>query len=446
MDEYVSIIKYLDSDILLPQKYTGVTTTDSNKYFYIYGINIFIDDEIYFLTCYRYIKNKNNLKIYKILKELDLALIDFKNNKKIITFDDYMKDDIYFSKISNNTIYIINNINTVESNIFEIFYDNINTTHIPKLPLIKIYINNYSDFIFNGGDLVYQDNKIVGIVSYNKDNNLYCIPFYLIYYMLKSNCPVHNNIIRLLNYDIPSVDIKLLKEDYEELDDDYNAKIVNYSNNIYFNTNDIILSVDNNKFNDNNMIYFNIFDTYISFELYIFLKACYCKNINIYYYKYDEYNDDHNILNYVLKDPIDNEIYRNIIAFDENNNFKLSCIVFDELSEEYLINMFKNDIVFTDKYYYDTINRNNKKYIFIKKVEYSGLDKYEDIDLARKLIKLNAPYVECDDKYKLLILNSINNIVIKDINEIKYISNISSIQLKYLDSDEYIEILTSNKN
>ena len=108
--------------------------------------------------------------------------------------------------------------------------------------------------------------------------------------------------------------------------------------------------------------------------------------------------------------------------------------------------MFKNDIVFTDKYYYDTINRNNKKYIFIKKVEYSGLDKYEDIDLARKLIKLNAPYVECDDKYKLLILNSINNIVIKDINEIKYISNISSIQLKYLDSDEYIEILTSNKN
>ena len=194
------------------------------------------------------------------------------------------------------------------------------------------------------------------------------------------------------------------------------------------------------------MIYFNIFDTYISFELYIFLKACYCKNINIYYYKYDEYNDDHNILNYVLKDPIDNEIYRNIIAFDENNNFKLSCIVFDELSEEYLINMFKNDIVFTDKYYYDTINRNNKKYIFIKKVEYSGLDKYEDIDLARKLIKLNAPYVECDDKYKLLILNSINNIVIKDINEIKYISNISSIQLKYLDSDEYIEILTSNKN
>ena len=459
LNRYSYNLKYNVNDIphdinILKRTFTPVLSDISNSN-YLCGTLLQINDKICFLTCYKYIAKKNikfennfynQITIYKIIKELDLVLIDVSSiikNHGILT-----KEKI--SNYTNEHINIYINDELIEFNNFEIVFEHINTTYIPKIPLIKI--NNISKIslkMLTIGSLVLQNNKPFGIVSYMQNNDIFCIPFFVIFYFFESFSTSKN--IKIPNYIIPTSQIQIANEDNiingHMVINSTNIEYITKTFPIKFNENDIIIELNNNKFNNDGKIYFDKFNMFVTIDFYLLLMSLYNIDILVKYYKYDIVKCEHDdeIKYCSLVNPIIQSDYNTLNIYDNKENVKIFCASFNELSEEYLINMIKNGIEFTKEHFENPINLNGiNKIVFLKKVEYDNITK-NSTKLAKYLCSINAPYIETNaEKYKLLILHSVNSIIINNLEDLRNIikqeKNISVISLKYLNSSKLLTI------
>ena len=394
-----------------------VEVLDENQ---IKGIYVKLHGEEYFLTCYHNINNCYKNKIYRSIREFDLAIlkIDGKNTSKFVGIEDISNID----KDQPITIVSDDNI-TVE--IEDIICDHIATTYIPEIPQIKMKCS-----AIYAGNLILQNNNPSGIVCYSDEDYVYGIPLKIIIKLFENDKLFDGSEnAKLLGYEIPC-DTGIIKTDEGII----NCYFVNRQTT--FNKDDIIVKVDNQYFDETHQLKYLEFN--VNLSSYLLLKSC-CdyENINISYYK----QSSETMTNYSLNNPIILSRYNRINIY-EKEIIKFLGITIAELSEEYLSMLLIDDIKLEEQYYSHPIDdQMDKKILFIRNVDYTNV---VNIKFSKQLFVLNAPFVNGENgSKKLLILKEINGKIINNIRELKEfnIKTIKTIILSYIDDDEDIIII-----
>ena len=456
--------KYLNQSNLYVSKFHKMAITNDHHYSnfvkqsdkpfievvndnYINGIYIKINEQTCFLTCYHNIKKEylisetvkiNNLilQVYRIIRELDLIIFKVIKSNSILTIS--FEDIKTINPEEQVNVITYDNTRIFEKNIVfkidEIVSDYIGTTFIPKIPQIKMKTIFSIDEDIVGGDLILQNNNPIGMVCYSNDKYLYGIPLKLIINIFQNDkLFVENKNASLLGY-IIETDSGQINNDDELL----NCYFVNQTfDNLKLNKNDIIVSVDQQYFDDNYNIKYLEFN--VNLQSYLFLKSCTenDKEIKINYFQHLEGNYSSSTIHCYLNNPIQISKYNRINLYESNKIVKFLGITIAELSQEYLINLLKEDIKLEESYYNNIIdNSMDHKILFVRNVDYSNV---ENIKFSKELLKLNAPFVSGTDGYKLLILKSINSIEINNLIELEKIiksEKIKKVIFTYINSME----------
>jgi hypothetical protein len=418
---------------------------------FINGIYVKINNQTCFLTCYHNIKKEylisdtvkiNNLilQVYRIIRELDLIIFKVKKSDNILTIS--LEDVNTINPEERVNIITYDSTRIFEKNIIfkidQIVSDYIGTTFIPKIPQIKMKTIFSIDEDIVGGDLILQNNRPIGMVCYSNNNYLYGIPLNLIINIFQNDTLfVENKNANLLGY--------IIETDSGQIENDdklLNCYFVNktFNNLKELNENDIIVSIDQQYFDDKYNIKYLDFN--VNLQSYLFLKSCIenDKQIEISYFQQIEGNYSSDITNSTLSNPIAISKYNKINLYESNKIVKFLGLTIAELSQEYLINLLKEDIKLEESYYENIIdNSMDNKILFVRNVDYSNV---ENIKFSKELLKLNAPFVNgIDGCYRLLILKSINSTEIKNLVELEKIikfEKIKEVIFTYINSIEEI--------
>jgi hypothetical protein len=393
-------MKYLNINTI---KEVSIYTDDTNI---PSGYGIYINDVI--LTACHIVHNKSFIKINineivmieLIIDEYDIAIL--KKIDKIINYDSFLID--LKSYINNNNK--IKNINSYKNNIFKLKNENINmidiecdyikTNIFPQLPVFIFSSNSDIDYSGYSGSAIISKNNLFGILISEKinDGKLTCLPIEIIYYILQNY--IHN---KMNFYYMP----------------------INMKNNIVCNNfrnlvkNDIIYKINNIELN-NDMIYDNNLENDIPYDTYLILNGF--TDIKIEFYRNNPKNKKKYMINIKLK--VFSYKYVSFDFRDKNINYDINGVIFSELSEEKLIEMYKQNIIIP-KNLYDMLH-STKKIIFIKDII--------NYEIKDKFIKNNINIFN-----ELYIINKISGKQLNNINDLNNFKNNKNITFDMLNSD-----------
>ena len=196
---------------------------------------------------------------------------------------------------------------------------------------------------------------------------------------------------------------------------------INMKNNIVCNNfrnlvkNDIIYKINNIELN-NDMIYDNNLENDIPYDTYLMLNGF--TDIKIEYYRNNSKNKKKYMINIKLK--VFSYKYVSFDFRDKNFNYNINGIIFSELSEEKLIEMYKQNIIIPKNLY--DILQSTKKIIFIKDIINS--------EIKDKFIKNNVNIFN-----ELYIINKISGRQLKNINDLDNFKNKKNITFDMLNSN-----------
>lgn len=395
-----SLMKYLNINTI---QEVSIYTDDTNI---PAGYGIYINNVI--LTAYHivhdksFIKNHNNEQIIIdiVIDEYDIVIL--KKPDKIINYNSFLLDLKFFVNENNKIKYI----NSYKNNIFklknkiismiDIECDYIKTNIFPQLPVFIFSSDSDIDYSGYSGSAIISKNNLFGIlISININNGkITCLPIEIIYYILKNY--IHN---KMNFYYMP----------------------INMKNNIVCNNfrnlvkNDIIYKINNIELN-NDMIYDNNLENDIPYDTYLMLNGF--TDIKIEYYRNNSKNKKKYMINIKLK--VFSYKYVSFDFRDKNFNYNINGIIFSELSEEKLIEMYKQNIIIP-KNLYDMLH-STKKIIFIKDIINS--------EIKDKFIKNNVNIFN-----ELYIINKISGRQLKNINDLDNFKNKKNITFDMLNSN-----------
>lgn len=420
------------------------------------GIFIKVKEEIYCITCLhiisKYYRNifattKKNVIIPMSLSvkipEFDIALL-----KHEISLEEDIKyyaqrdleqiNDYYFN---NDNCYIDglifnNTIGHAKIPVTESFISHkyIKSAIIPKFPLVLFKLKTDdiedTDEQFEGlsGSIFYtSDKKPFAMTLYYENGYLHAIPLTILYSIVTQY--IKNN-TKLYNFKIDG--------EFIELSDDSNKdeQVIGYlitkttlkyknfiSQKLFnFNSNDIIISVNNNSIRCSKekekisyVIYSNELNTYLNFDTYLFLMA----NLSIstiysylqadakFIFESKKINLQRNTINDIFCVNINNSSYVYFMGY-----------IFAELSEELIINLKRSHKLC--KYFNNYKNIiSTKKIIVLVEIDYGRLSD----DAKEQSLKAGLPYYTDDDKddknvISLLVLEKVKNNIITDTNDL----------------------------
>ncbi len=343
--------------------------------------------------------NTNNL-YFPEFNNLNIKL----NNIDKYEFIDFLRDNIRdykkFKILKKNTI-LTNEfaqlvVTTIESKkIFSEF--------LPSIPLIKIIPNDESPI----NSCVFLNNIPFGIQL----NEKYVLPFTILFPLLINLC-LYNGIFmcKELSYDIIEVNENTQINYYAIINN--KIKFKTHQKAFQFNENDIIYSINNNKFNKNGKIFSETLDIIISLELYFMLCESnyilieYSNNTNLVY---DNITISENILKQINVIVPLIEQHNMKIPIISNDIFKYKNYEFSILSEQLMINskdcpitaqQFYKNHVSTNKYVVLTNHDDNMLYI-LKKITNKKIHSLESLKEYTKSLNdktKNTFYFERLDK------------------------------------------------
>jgi hypothetical protein len=390
-------------------KFLGLNNTFNQVDLYVSGIynpiGKGIEYDKYILTLEHI---TNNINVYTKHKNIT----EYKSIFKIEEYDiDILCDinvdgniDIFLDKLKIfNTKYIsIHDINDNYDMIYKVYKSNLTlkyntfecielkSTIFPQIPIVKCNINTNDLNELGGlsGSIVYNDDKIMGILTSDYEKNIEIIPFEFIIDIInltnkycRRYCPlqINNNIVLKQN--------KSLKK------------------------NDMIITIDNKDIDEFGRIYYDKYDTYIPIKTYILLKNNKYIDINIcrYINKIKKY--------YNVRYLIDKFNEANItINFRENNKqINIKNFMIKELSEEFISKTYKKICEINDDIY------SNKKILYIYNInnnDYNNIDLENNIYILRKISGHNINNIHQIKKYttqthSVLELKAPDNTIIK---------------------------------
>jgi hypothetical protein len=341
--------------------------------------------------------NTNNNLYFPEFKNLNIKL----NNNDKYEFIDFLRNNIRdykkFKILQRNTI-LTNEfaqlvVDTIENKKYF-------SEFLPFIPLIKIIPNDESPI----NSCIFLNNIPFGIQL----NEEYILPFSILFPLLINLC-LYNGIFMCneLSYDIIEVNEDIDKDNNKDNNKDINKDNNKDTNKYYaiinnkikfkthnkafqFNENDIIYSINNNKFNKNGKIYSETLQINISFELYFMLCESnyilfeYSNHTNLVY---DNITVSENILKNisVIIPLIEQENMK--IPIISNEIFKYKNYDFSILSENLMINtkdcpitaqqFYKNHLS-TNKYVVLTNYEDNMLYI-LKKITNKKIHSLESL-------------------------------------------------------------------
>jgi hypothetical protein len=342
--------------------------------------------------------NTNNNLYFPEFKNLHIKL----NNIDKYEFSDFLRNIIRDYKKFN-----ILKKNTILKNEFaELIVDTIKTKKyfsefLPSIPLIQIIPNDESPI----NSCVFLNDIPFGIQL----NEEYVLPFTILFPLLINIC-LYNGIFmcKELSYDIIEVSENSKINYYAIINN--KIKFKTHQKAFQFNENDIIYSINNNKFNKNGKIFSETLEIIISLELYFML--CESNYINI------EYSNNTNVVENTISENILKQI-NVIVPLIEQQNMKIPIISndifkyknyeFSILSEQLMINskdcpitaqQFYKNHVSTNKYVVLTNHDDNMLYI-LKKITNKKIHSLESLKEYTKSLNdktKNTFYFERFDK------------------------------------------------
>ena len=394
------------------------------------GIIVEINDEKMLLTCYHGIKkaikiniiqeeeekiiNKEELKMKHYSVELDLALLSIKNNNIIDENDNIIKKNILDIKKLDTKIYSnYKNIILKRNDIFKNIKENVKLEYIDMkienytspyiyLPYIRCKIEKEKKINGESGNIIYNNEKIIGILSLMEKDIINIIPCISIKRFI-------NEIIKKKKYEglckiVYTKNIDELNTKKEIIIDDnkinYNKghKNINkkYRNRLY--ENDEIIEIDNKNIK-NKKIYYEEIEREIYFNTYIALKYIDEEEINITIMRKNE----------LKKIKI---LARTIESMTKITNrekyIDINGIIISELTNENIIELYnkrkeiRNILKEIENNPYTDIN---KKILYVREI--------------RKERKEHYSLEECYSLEEEYILENINNKKVRNIEEIK---------------------------
>lgn len=425
------------------------------------GFGIFFRDDsignkVYVITCFHiigkvnlevnaYANTKNNifskfpLKLVKVIEELDIAILEFKNENHENDINYYTQSNS-LCKI-NETLQKKTNIKMSYSNIkeniltehninidkFEMEYDYLKSTIIPKIPLYKfaIDLNKFPEKIIDniyglsGSILKIDDNPIAITVSYN-NMKLEAIPIGILYNIVTKFIQNKNALVSSFYFSSKVIELTNSKKETDICHFIVDNKNITYNishdkNKFKFKDNDIIYSVNDNKFTKNGTIMVNELGCELPLDIYLML---YSYGSDVAFQIYRIISDTHKLLSYnLIGQPFEN-IY-NINIFANNNYLYWKGLIFTELSEELILDINKLGINLIGNHFekYKIIDPNVSKTVVLIDINYKLLDETSKY----VLLEIGLPYVKYKNGYTLLILEKIG---LKNILSLKDLKNI----------------------
>jgi len=392
-------MKYLNINTI---KEVAIYTDDTNI---PAGYGIHIDNVIltayhvvYKKTCIR--DNKNELIIDIIIDEYDMAIL--KKPDKIINYDSFLINLKSYINENNK----IKNFDSYKDNLFKLKNEDIimmdiecnyiKTNIFPQLPVFIFSSNSNLDYSGYSGSAITNKNNLFGIlISENiNDHKITCLPIEIIYYIFK------NYIDNKMNFYYMPLNIKnnIISNNFRNL----------IKNDIVYKINDIELI--------NDMIYDNNLENNIPYDTYLILYGF--TKIKIEYYKNNLKNKKKYIINVKLK--VFDYKHVSFDFRDKNINYNINGIIFSELSEEKLVEMYKKNIKIPTNLY-DALH-STKKIIFIKDII--------SPEINDKFIKNNV-----NISSQLYIINKISGKQMKNISELDNFKNNKNITFDILNSN-----------
>jgi hypothetical protein len=382
-----------------------------------------------------------HLKIFRIIEELDMVLLE-------INDDEYVQDILYYTKnelmtdiskvvksVEDIKLLFLEenrgkfNINKIDTHTFHIKDDYVKSTMIPEIPLIKFTINlddiqddTYSDSVEGLSGTILSTNKsVVGIViTYNfTENVLEAIPMSIIYDLF----------LKIINYKSQPLTSFYFHTELADIEDDNNKNItihsitnskeIKYSDNsgnikkyIKFKKNDIIMSIDDINFNRNGTLFCEKYGLELNLRAYVMLVG-YTNTIKISLYRIIKDKHKEMILNI---DGIQfNDMYKvNMFNNDEYVYWRGMCFV--ELSLEMLSNVDNNINLVGDIFNNTMIMTNNKTKI----VMLISIDKKSKSYQCDDVFYNNIPFVKYkNDGHTFLIIHKINGELVNNLKDLK---------------------------
>jgi len=390
------------------------------------GYFILSEGNIYIVTCYHGVKDcyENNIVLDSLkyplnlvfnIPEFDMSIFTSNLPRELISnIHDISVIKTNLPKI-NEKIKIINNKKIIKTKVKEIIEEDTGSNFFTSIT--QICVNRTKDintlFGLSGSPCYNEEDELIGhVFSYNPDtNNINILPSYCIKYVFDYMLPNKINQLKRILFDG-----KLCKIYNDELNEfNYAYKIEKSNNveykvlgqdNIYvFKKNMMIISIDNNKLNNEGKIYFDKLDTFISPEIYVLLnnnkksfKLAGYEHVNGNY-SYIEINlEPANILEYMV--------------FSENTHNKIMIyknLVFAELSRDLLelIKVISKDSKIKDKLENPFNKKNNKQLVLIDIIE-----KYSDENVKLTNLKKNF------EVNNLIFVNKVNKKNIGNLEEL----------------------------
>lgn len=399
MSYIVSLFKYLSINYI-----TCIPIyIDDNKEPNGYGM--VIDDIV--LSAYHVVRNSNKIiindKKYKIelyIDEYDIVILNKTNN--IINYD------YFLNKLNTYIIYKIKNFESIVNKTFnildkKIILDDLQCNHVVTniFPPVPVYIfssiiENFDYSGYSGSMIRFKNNVLCMLISENiETKKITGLPLEIIYKILKGYI---NNNMKFYYLPIILTD-NILQNNFRTL-----VK------------NDQIKTINNQEI-ENNMIYDIDLNNKILLDTYILLNGI--QKVYIEYYRnYKKKKKEH-------KNNISLKVfnYKNIsINFrDTDIDIDISNLLFSELSEERIINMYNKNIKIPNNIY-DNIFTSKK--IFLKNIIDS------DYKLNRYLLNNNI-----DISNEIYILDKISGKKIRNIKDIEKFTKYKNITIELINTN-----------
>ena len=367
-----------------------------------YGLNI----NGIVLTAYHVVQNVNFIKIKNIdfiidviIDEYDIAVL--RESDKTINYDlflsslkKYVNDNNKISNIEKlHNIYC--NIQDLKIKYEDIECDFIKTNIFPPIPIFVFSSDTSDDYSgYSGSSVLYKNNIYGLLISQDvQTNKIKVLPIEIIYYIL------NNYVKNLMVFHYIPINIKdnVITNNFRNL----------IKNDIIHKINDIII--------ENNMIYDNRIQNLIPIETYLIINGF--KDIKIQFYRNTRNGKRLHNTNIRLKVFS----YKNItLNFRDTQKYKeINNIIFSELSEEYILELFHKNIKVSDDIYENLYS--NTKTIFMKDIN----DK-----LLRRKIEKNNIDLNCE----LYILNKISGRKINKLDDLEKYKEFKNITIELIDS------------
>lgn len=429
------------------------------------GTFIKIDGEIYILTCYHCIEDNNiNNEIYYYdiennfkktsailkfsLKELDIALLKPRDNIENISYFDTKQELLKLSDIIEKNMKII----TIVKNGKEYKRENIKKKEIEaeflkiekekyidvltlnyKIPSIYFKLKKNIELEGMSGSILYQNNSPIGILYSVNNRNLSAFPFCLCIEILKSGLNKNKYLSSpLFSYDLCEIEfeqgeisrcnsqhtrniLENISSKSKEitgiyLKDTFDISYKKKNKNFNFFQEDLIISIDSKKINDDGTIYCNILNYDVNVFVYFLVNLYINDSVEITFMR-------KNILSTI---NLSCRKFNDLLPFHitkSNDYIKYEGFIFAELSVELLeyyktknISLFGNIKKIKD----GKIN----KYVALVYIDYEYLkNNYKNKNEISEFEKLNFPYVN----NKILILNKVGNNNVIDLNSLRQI-------------------------